>query len=244
MCFCLRLLPEPSQAQSKRAVQILQANELVFSACPTRLVITVVFHRKRNKWATRALFKRLLESVVPEAKYRMKIHVARDPFEHGFEQLVENPCPIPVLEEPGIKVFRAFGKAILAGELAPFVFIQGRLQPEVLQWVQRDRWLRSSADELRALELQSFEPPQADSKTSWPRRPQTGCRRPFHGRVEGPRGLKLAAQTSFPLVRPPVRPPWPQPEEGRGSPCRGQVYLEVCRRKPKTRHSPAGLNAS
>ena len=178
MCFCLRLLPEPSQSQSKRAVQILQANELVFSARPTRLVITVVFHRKRNKWATRALFKRLLESVVPEAKYRMKIHVARDPFEHGFEQLVENPCPIPVLEEPGFKVFRAFGKAILAGELAPFAFIQGRLQPEVLQWVQRDRWLRSSADELRALELQSFKPPQADSKTSWPRRPQTALPRP------------------------------------------------------------------
>ena len=202
VCFCLRLLPEPSQAQSKRAVQILQANELVFSACPSRLVITIVFHRKRNKWATRALFKRLLESVVPEAKNRMKICVARDP----FEQLVlENPCRIPMLEEPGIKVFRAFGKAILAGELAPFVFIQGRLQPEVLQWVQRDRWLCSSADELGALELQSFESPQADSKTSWPRRPQTGCRRPFHGWVAGPRGLKLAAPLSFPLVRPPVQ---------------------------------------
>ena len=170
MCFCLRLLPEPSQAQSKRAVQILQANELVFSACPSRLVITVVFHRKRNKWATRALFKRLLESVVTEAKYRIKIRVARDPFE---QLALENSCRIPMLEEPGIKVFRASGKAILAGELAPFVFIQGRLQPEVLQWVQRDRWLRSSADELRALELQSFEPPQADFKTSWPCRPQT-----------------------------------------------------------------------
>ena len=169
MCFCLRLVPEPSQAQSKRAVQILEASELVLSACPSRLDITVVFYSKRNKWATRALFKRLLESVVPEAKYRMKIRVAPE-----IEQLaLENPCRIPMLEEPGIKVFRAFGKAILAGELAPFVFIQGRLQPEVLQWVQRDRWLRSSADELRALELQSFEPPQAESKTSWPRRPQT-----------------------------------------------------------------------
>ena len=174
MCFCLRLLPEPSQAQSKRAVQILQANELVFSACPTRLVITVVFHRKCKKWATRALFKRLLESVVPEATYRMKIRAAPE-----IEQLApENPCRIPMLEEPGIKVFRASGKAILAGELAPFAFIQGRLQPEVLQWVQRDGWLRSSADELRALELQSFEPPQADSKTSWPRRPQTALPRP------------------------------------------------------------------
>ena len=175
MCFCLRLLPEPSQAQSKRAVEILEASELVLSARPSRLDITVAFHSKRNKWATRALFKRLLESVVPEAKYRMKIRVARDPFE---ELALENPCRIPMLEEPGIKVFRASGKAILAGELAPFVFIQGRLQPEVLQWVQRDRWLCSSADELGALELQSFEPPQADSKTSWPRRPQTALPRP------------------------------------------------------------------
>ena len=174
MCFCLRLLPEPSQAQSKRAVEILEASELVLSARPSRLDITVAFHSKRNKLATRALFKRLLESVVPEAKYRMKIRAAPE-----IEQLaLENPCRIPMLEEPGIKVFRAFGKAILAGELAPFVFIQGRLQPEVLQWVQRDRWLRSSADELRALELQSFEPPQADSKTSWPRRPQTALPRP------------------------------------------------------------------
>ena len=168
-CFCLRLLPEPSQAQSKRAMQILEASELVLSARLSRLDITVAFHSKRNKWATRALFKRLLESVVPEAKYRMKIPAAPE-----IEQLaLENPCRIPMLEEPGIKVFRASGKAILAGELAPFVFIQGRLQPEVLQWVQRDRWLCSSADELGALELQSFEPPQADSKTSWPRRPQT-----------------------------------------------------------------------
>ncbi len=170
MCFCLRLLPEPSQAQSKRAVEILEASELVLSARPSRLDITVAFHSKRNKWATRALFKRLLESVVPEAKYRMKIRAAPE-----IEQLaLENPCRIPMLEEPGIKVFRASGKAILAGELAPFAFIQGRL----LQWVQRDRWLRSSADELRALELQSLEPPQADSKTSWPRRPQTAFPRP------------------------------------------------------------------
>ena len=88
-----------------------------------------------------------------------------------------------MLEEPGIKVFRASGKAILAGELAPFAFIQGRLQPEVLQWVQRDGWLRSSADELRALELQSFEPPQADSKTSWPCRPQTD---PSTARLKAP----------------------------------------------------------
>ena len=180
--FAARAFSGPEQARSADST----GQRALFSAGPSRLDITVVFHRKRNKWATRALFKRPLESVVPEVKYRMKIHVARDPFEHGFEQLVEKPCPIPVLEEPGIKVFRAFGKAILAGELAPFVFIQGRLQPEVLQWVQRDRWLRSSADELRALELQSFEPPQADSKTSWPRRPQTGCRRPFHGRLKAP----------------------------------------------------------
>ena len=182
MCFCLRLLPEPSQAQSKRAVQILQASEFVLSTCPSRLDITVAFHSKRNKWATRALFKRLLESVAPEAKYRMKISAAPE-----IEQLApENPCRIPMLEEPGIKVFRASGKAILAGELAPFAFIQGRSQPEVLQWVQRDRWLCSSADELGALELQSFEPPQADSKTSWPRRPQTDADGPSTAGLKAP----------------------------------------------------------
>ena len=96
--------------------------------------------------------------------------------------------PRTILEpcsDPGFEIWKdaASCDGSHVGERGPFAFIMGRLQPDVLGYLQGDEFIHTSEEILTRLELDTFEPPTRKENQDWHCRPKVGKKLQLNGRA-------------------------------------------------------------